>query len=234
MAPSLISTVVSTNFGNSTSSKNTPATNSWLTGDLLTVWGITGDNASTLTQPPTMPGVTFANVLLSNVASRGKLYLWTATAGSAGTNQLLTGSISSTVEGGYVVKVWRPTGTGSFGTVSSLGSGTTGAASVAYTIAATGSAIDGGWVNWNQNTGARTYLATNLGAATERSYYTSATFATCGTWSNAGTTATGSQTIGLSAPNPLDAWLIAGIEVKDTGGGGGGTVVKQLSALGVG
>lgn len=230
MAPSLISTTVSTNFGNSTASKNT-ASVAWQVGDLITCWGFTGDNSVTLTQPPTATGLTFANVLLSNVASRGKLYLWTAT--PAGTSSsVVTGSISSTVEGGYVVKVWRPVGTGSFGTVSTLGSGTSGAATRAYTIAATGSAVDGGWINWNQNTGARTYLTTNLGAATERSYYTSGTFATCGSFSNAGTTATGSQTIGMSAPT-LDAWLIAGIEIKDTGGGGGATV-KQLAALGAG
>lgn len=228
MAASLISTTVSTNFGNSTASKNTPAV-TWLTGDLIVVWGFTGDNTITL-PTPTATGLTFTNVLTSNVASRGKLYLWTAIA-AAGGSQAFTGNISSTVEGGYVVKVWRPTGTGSFGTVSSLGSGTTGAASVAYTIAATGSAVDGGWVNWNQNTGARTYLTTNLGAATENSYYTSATFATCASWSNAGTTATGSQTIGMSAPNPLDAWLIAGIEIKDTGGAAAAEVLVNMAPM---
>lgn len=230
MTVSLISTTVSTNFSNSTASKNT-ASVAWNAGDVITCWGFTGDNTITLTNPPTATGLTFSNVLLSNVASRGKLYLWTATAASS-SSAVVTGSISSAVEGGYVVKVWRPAGTGSFGTVSSLGSGTTGAATVAYTIAATGSVVDGGWVNWNQNTGARTYLTTNLGAATENSYYTSATFATCASWSNAGTTATGSQTIGMSAPNPLDAWLIAGMEIKDTGGAA--VTVKQLAALGVG
>lgn len=226
MAPSLISTTISTNFSATIASKVTPSV-SWQAGDLLTCWGMTGDNASTLTNPPTATGLTFTNLLLSNIAGRGKLYLWTATA--AGTSSsVVTGTASAPVEGGLVVKVWR--GSSGFGTVSALGSGTSGAATRAYTISAAASAIDGGWVNWNQITGARTYLTTNLGAATERSYYTSATFATCGSWTNAGTTATGSQTIGMSAP-ALDAWLIAGIEILDAGGG---VTVKQLATLGVG
>ena len=208
MAISLISTTASTNFTSNLANKNTPSV-SWLAGDLISVWGWTGDNAQTLTNPPTATGLTLSNVLASNVASKTKLYLWTATAAADGSS-VFTGSSSVSTEGGYVVKVWR--GASSFGTISSLGQGTTGAATVSYTITTVGSLVDGGWSNWNQNTGARTYLTTNLGTATEDHSYNSATFATSGTWHNAATTATGAQTIGMSAPT-LDAWLIAGIEI---------------------
>lgn len=209
--PTLISTTVSTNFATNVGNRDTPSV-SWLAGDLITIWGFTGDNAQTLTLPANTGGLTLTNVLTSNVSGRTKLYLWTGTAASDGSSTF-TGTYGTSTEGGYVVKVWR--GATAFGTVSSLGQGTTGAPSVAYTVAATDSAIDGAFTNWNQNTGARTYLTTNLGTATEDQYYNSATYATTGTWHNADTTATGSQTVGLSAPT-LDAWLVAGIEVKGT------------------
>lgn len=223
--PTLISTSVSTNFGNTTPSKNT-AVVSWNTGDLLTCWGFTGDSAVALTDPPTATGLTFTRVLSSVTASRIHLYAWTATAGSGGSSAVAGSTISVSQEGGYVVRVWR--GASGFSPISSLGSGTTNAATVSYTLAGTDSAIDGGWGNWNQNTGARTYLTTNLGTATEDSYYTSGTFATVGTWHNAQTTATGAQTIGMSAPNPLDAWLIAGIEIL------GGGVVEEVPNIDMG
>lgn len=209
MAASLISATVSTNFNVAgVNNVKDTASVSWQAGDLIACWGFTGDNATTLTSPAAT-GLTFSNVLTSNTGSRGKLYLWTATAAST-SSSTVTGTISSNVEGGYVVKVWR--NASGFGTISSVGGGTTGAPTVAYTITATGSVVDGGWVNWNQNTGARTYLTTNLGTATEDHSYNSATYATSGTWHNAATTATGSQTIGLSAPT-MDAWLVAGIEI---------------------
>jgi hypothetical protein len=216
MAASLISTTVSTNFTNNTASKVTPSV-TWLAGDLITVWGWTGDNAQTLTNPPTATGLTLTNVLLSSVASKAKLYLWTATAASGGSSTF-TASSSVSTEGGLVVKVWR--GASGFGTISSLGQGTTLAPTVSYTVSTLDSVVDGGWSNWNQNTNARTYLTGSLGTPTEDHSYNSATFATSGTWHNAGATATGAQTIGLSAPT-MDAWLIAGIEILSAGGGGG-------------
>lgn len=214
--PTLISTTVSTNFANAgVAQKNTPATVSWLTGDLLTCWGFCGDTIRTLTDPPTATGLTFSKLLDSAIAARGQLYLWTATAGSAGTNVVVNSTLSANEEGGIVVKVYR--GASGFGTVSSLGSGTSGAPSVAYTISAIDSVVDGGGVEFNNNTNARTYLTTNLGAATEDHEYNSATYATSWTWHNAGTTATGSQSIGLSAPT-MAGWLVAGIEVLGTSG----------------
>lgn len=212
--PTLISTTVSTEFNvaGGAAPKNTPSV-SWLAGDLITVWGFTGDNGTTLTAP-TATGLTLSNVLTSNLSSKGKLYLWTATAGANGSSVFST-SMSQGVEGGIVVRVWR--GATAFGTISSLGSGTTGAASVSYTVAAVDSAIDGGWVNWNQITGARTYLTTSLGTATEDHYYNSGSYATSAAWHNAASTATGALTVGMSAPT-LDAWVIAAIEVKGTAG----------------
>jgi hypothetical protein len=130
MAASLISTTVSTNFTNNTASKVTPSV-TWLAGDLISVWGWTGDNAQTLTNPPTATGLTLTNVLLSNVASKAKLYLWTTTAASGGSSAF-TASSSVSTEGGLVVKVWR--GASGFGTISSLGQGTTLAPSVSYTV----------------------------------------------------------------------------------------------------
>jgi hypothetical protein len=227
----LSSTTESTNFRNNTANKVTVSV-SWSAGDIITVWGFTGDNARTLTAP-TATGLTFSNQLTSNVSSRIKFYLWTAAAGSSGSSTVAS-TLSANENGGIVVKVWTGTGTLSLGTVSSLGSSTTGAPSVAYTVAATGSVIDGAWGNWNPGvTAARTYRTTNLGTATEDDYYDNASFATVATWHNASTTATGSQTIGLSSPT-ANAWLCAGIEIEETGGGGGGTTFEQLAALGVG
>lgn len=209
--PSLISTTASTNYAVANSNKNT-ASVTWLTGDLIAVWGFTGDNSNTLTAP-TATGLTFANVLTSNVASRIKLYLWTATA-AAGGSSAVSSTLSGALEGGIVAKVWR--GASGFGTVSTLGSGTSGAPSVAYTVSALDSAVDGGWGDWNAVAGARTYRTTNLGTATEDHYYSSGSFATTASWDTAASTATGSQTIGLTAPTAT-AWLLAGIEVLGSG-----------------
>jgi hypothetical protein len=208
IAPTLVSTTVSTNFATTNPTKDTPVV-SWLAGDLITVWGFTGDNATTL-GAPTVTGLTFANVLTTAVASRVKIYLWTATAGSSGSG-VIAATEGSNLEGGIVVKVWRRSG--GFGAVSSVGSGTTGAPTVSYTVTGLNSVVDGGFGNWNRNVNARTYLTTNLGAATEDQEYDSATYATTGTWHNAASAATGALTIGLSAPT-MDAWLVAGIEIK--------------------
>ena len=66
-APTLVSTTASTNFNSVAGlNKNTPSI-SWNAGDLIVCWGITGDNGTTLTAP-TASGLTFANLLTSNVA----------------------------------------------------------------------------------------------------------------------------------------------------------------------
>lgn len=228
MTISLISTTLSTAFGGGSTTKNT-ASVPWLAGDLITVWGWTSDNANTLSAV-TATGLTMTNRLTSNVASRVKMYLWTTIAGSGSSSVFAS---TASFDGGIAVKVYRGTGTLSLGTISSLGSGTTGGPNVSYTITTVGSLVDGGWGDWNAIAGARTYRTTNLGTATEDNYFTSGTFATVASWHNAATTASGAQTIGLTAPSAT-AWLCAGIEIIESGGGGGGSTVKQLAQLGVG
>lgn len=213
-APSLISLTESTNFRVANANKDTPSV-SWQAGDYVNVWGFTGDNGQTLTAP-TVSGLTLTNRITSNTASFIKLYLWTAVAAASGSG-VIAGTCSNPNQGGYVVKVWRGV-TALGGISSSTGtSGGTGAAHASLTVAATNSAVDGGWGDWNAVTGARTYLTTNVGAATEDNYYNDATFATVATWNNAATTATGAQTVGISAPTST-AWMIGAIELEGSAG----------------
>jgi hypothetical protein len=130
----------------------------------------------------------------------------------------VTSTHSQLEEGGIVVTVWR--GASGFGTVSSLAQGTSSSAQVTYTVSALDSAIDGGIAEFNNNASARTYRTTNLGAATEDQEFNSATYATTMKFHNAATTATGAQTVGLSAPSYTGIWLCACIEILGSAAAG--------------
>lgn len=110
----------------------------------------------------------------------------------------------------------------------------TGAPSLNVTTLQDNSALAVIVVDWNATDGtSRTWRTVNGSTPTEVTYFRDSTRYTVygAYWADAGTA--GSKTVGLTAPSG-QKYSIVVVEIKGTAGGGGGTIVKQLSTLGVG
>jgi hypothetical protein len=160
--------------------------------------------------PPTTANLTFTNRITTNNAGNVKFYAWTATAGASNSSQTIAGSVPSSQEGGYVAEVWRDHG--GLGNIGTANLGTSGAGSASLNVSALDSAVSVAWGDWNAVAGARTFITTNLGAATEDHYYTSGSYASTSLFHNADTSATGVQTIGITAPTSTK-WTVVGLEI---------------------
>lgn len=203
--PTLINTYSSTNFLVGATNKDVTGI-AWNAGDLIFIRGMTYTNTLTLSNPTNANLTITAVGTPTNTASTTKHYAWSAVAGSTQTSQtiacLLTGGAN---EGGLSVEIWR--NHGGVGAVMTPVSGASGAPSATITTNSK-SAISCQVGNFNQATGARTYL-TNAGAAVEWLYNDDATEGTSETWYHANAGTAGAKTIGMSAPSGMVWWLLA-------------------------
>lgn len=198
------------------------------TGDQSVPWASIANSGAALTW-------TQAQVL--NVASNTWMSLWTAIGDST---RSMTVTLTASGSGGsrfcgFDTTVW----TGSDGVGASNKAQTTGGPSVAVTTLAANSAMYYLSSDWNAVDGTtRTHRTVNsitptAGNGLELVYFRdSSQYTNYGAYIN-DCGATGAKTVGVSAPVGQKFGIVA-VEIKGTAGGGGGTVVKQLSALGVG
>jgi hypothetical protein len=204
---------------------------SWVSGDIILVFGMTADNLVTLTTP-TGSGLTFAALTgtPTSAASSAKGYAWSATAsGSA------SGAISSTQSGGsgtagsgIVAYVYRGSdGLGTPAVSTSLGATTTQNLTRAQANSAVAqiwgdfNAVNDVVVTWTPS-GQTEDVATNVSGQ--------ATFFAAN-WGDQGST--GTTAYGFSGFAGGDMTAIT-VEIKGAAGGGGPTCPKTLLTLGVG
>lgn len=234
MAAPTVPTNASSVWNTVTSPKT--ATVSANAGDILWAGGAVADSGTTL-NTPTNDGtaLTWTASPNSPAAGASNTYVagWTATADTTRTIVVSLTRNAPSADFGLAVIVFRSSdGPGA-------GAKTEGDTTANFTVGLTttqaNSAIPMISADWAPATGSRTYLV-GAGAFTELVGNAAGDVAgqyavRVGYHADAG--AVGAYTIGTSAPTGQDVSLIV-TEIKGTAGGGGGTVVKQLAALGVG
>lgn len=188
-------TFVQTDFTTSTATKTTPTFNVQ-SGDLITVFGYTRNEARTLSAATwTGTGAVTLRQSVVGTASYGNLYCWTIAVTAAASGRTVSATCSS--EGwGMHATVWRAHG----GVGSSAKATATGTPSLALTCTA-GSAVEVGVDDYNEvNGSSRTWRSVNGAGLVEASYtYAPGTYTVYAGYSpNVG--AAGSKTFGLTAP----------------------------------
>lgn len=199
-------------YDSGAASTTTPHTASVTTavGDLLVATAGTGRNTGTLGTPTGGTSLTWTQRLgITATANECALYIWTATATTAGT---FTCSVarSGTVES-YAFNVCRFSSWSSFGTAVSAQPGVSGAPSLNIATANANSAIVVVNADFNALATARTWR-TGAGTLTEMFYTTQSGQVTLyhGLHQDAG--AAGSKTVGLTAPTGQE-YTIGAIEI---------------------
>lgn len=199
-----------------------------LSGDVLVAVGISEDSSYALTISNNSTALTWTEQQQVNVASNTRVYIWTTVMAAGRTGLTVTASQAGFGTHGLNVLTFR----GSDGVGASNKTTGSGGPSLGLTTTQANSAIVIGNGDWNAIDGTTRTWRTVGAPATEQTYFRDSAHYTTyvGYHADAGTAA--AKTIGLSAPVG-QAYAIAAVEVKGSAGGGG-VVVKQLSALGVG
>lgn len=220
-APTLSAYQQSTWTDNVTTAEAT-ASVAWSAGDFVVLVGITEDNTKTF-DLPTVSGLTFANILVSNTGSNCKVYVWTATA--AGTS---SGVISAGPTGGSAIRglsVFVYSGSDGLGATATQAAGS---ATVKSLVRATdNSAVIYGIGDWSANADV-TVTSTPATGATQR-----VAIATAGatffvlSWTDQGAAAT--TNYGFTGGGASLQTIGFAVEIKGTAGGAA-SILPQMMA----
>jgi hypothetical protein len=185
----------------------------WGAGDVIVVVGATEDNGVTLAVP-TASGLTFTELVSTNTASNGKVYIWTATAAGSGTQAV---SAAPTGTGGAHMRgiaayVWS--GSGGIGASALMAStGTTDAVqsltrtqanSAVIVVMADWAAINDTAVTANPSAGGTVRIIAHTANGT---LYTAS-------WADEG--AAGTTSYGIGSYTATAKWIGAVVEVLGT------------------
>lgn len=196
----------------------TTPTTTWLAGQVVLVVGGTEDNVLATLGTPTVAGLTFTALSGSptNTASNGKLYMWSATAGSNGSGVITAArtDTNSKARGIAAYVFGNSPGLGTINTATSQTS-TGGNISRNYTRVGTNSRIVQLMIDWNAGTDV-TYTTTPVGA-TQRiaQVVTGAATFFLNDWGDQG--APGTTAYGMAGITAATAnWAMATVEVMGT------------------
>jgi hypothetical protein len=216
--------VYKTTFGS-----GTPRTVSVTTavGDVLVAVGTTEDGTNcTLSTPTGGTGLTWTLQQSYAAASNAGMYVWTATATTA---EMFTFSVASSAAGRFfVVDVLRFSDSDGVG-ASAKAQGA-GAPSVSVTTTQANSALVVVNGDWNAANGSSRVWRTTAGSFTEDDYQFNSSRMTHYAGRHADVGATGSKTVGLSAPTGQQ-FSVGVVEVKGTAGGGSNLTATPADSL---
>jgi hypothetical protein len=193
-----------------TTSSFTPAT-----GDIIVVKGVVADNFA-MAAPSDTQGNTYTQRALSSLGSNVWAAIWTATASSATSMTVSTGTVGAAQWHSTTVERWS--GAALAGTPATNGTKTgTGAPATTLTSTGTGSVVT--WLNgdWAAVSPAgRTYNTTSA-TPTEDGIHDKSTGFYVAEYAWQAAASPGTQTFGLTAPTG-ETWTLLGIEILASGG----------------